>query len=112
MANRSNIPFGARFWRLWRPVWQLRHKANGMLFPALLLFWVMLLISPYIVINRMAAWADHTPISAEVIDQRDTLKVSQQDDRTVWDPKSFFRDSEGRFLDYKIPAIDWTIWFY
>ncbi|MBT6103707.1 MAG: hypothetical protein HOH62_07375, partial [Verrucomicrobia bacterium] len=57
MANRSNIPFGARFWRLWRPVWQLRHKANGMLFPALLLFWVMLLISPYIVINRMAAWA-------------------------------------------------------
>ena len=83
-----------------------------MLFPALLLFWVMLLISPYIVINRMAAWADHTPISAEAIDQRDTLKVSQQDDRTVWDPKLFFRDSEGRFLDYKIPAIDWTIWFY
>ena len=75
-----------------------------MLFPALLLFWVMLLISPYIVINRMSAWAHHTPISAEAIDQRDTLKVSQQDDRTVWDPKSFFRDSEGRFLDYKIPA--------
>ena len=83
-----------------------------MLFPALLLFWVLLLISPYIVINRLATWADHTPISAETIAQRDTLKVSQQDDRTAWDPKSFFRDSEGRYLDYKIPAIDWTIWFY
>ena len=83
-----------------------------MLFPPLLLFWVLLLISPYIVLNRMAAWANHTPISEETIAQRDTLKVSQQDDRTAWDPKSLFRDSEGRYLDYKIPAVDWTIWFY
>ncbi len=86
--------------------------AGGLLFPALLLFWVLLLISPYIVINRLAAWADHTPLTEEIIAQRDTLKVSQQDKRTAWDPKSLFRDSEGRYLDYRIPAVDWTIWFY
>ena len=112
MADHTTIPFGARFWRLWRPVWRLRHKANGFLFPALLLFWVLLLISPYIVINRIAAWAEHTPVQEESIPPEKKLKESRQDQRTAWDPKSLFRDSEGQFLDYKIPAIDWTIWFY
>jgi membrane-associated phospholipid phosphatase len=112
VADHTTIPFGARFWRLWRPVWRLRHKANGFLFPALLLFWVLLLISPYIVINRIAAWAEHTPVQEESIPPEEKLKVSRQDQRTAWDPKSLFRDSEGQFLDYKIPAIDWTIWFY
>ena len=47
------------------------------------------------VFNRMAAWADHTPISAETVAQRDTLKVSQQDERTVWDPKSLLRTAKA-----------------
>ena len=42
-----------------------------MLFPPLLIFCVMLLISPYIVINRMAAWADHTAVLEEAIPQQD-----------------------------------------
>ena len=83
-----------------------------MLFPPLLIFCVMLLISPYIVINRMAAWADHTAVLEEAIPQQDKLKVSRQDERTAWDPKSLFRDSEGRYLDYKIPAVDWTCLLY
>jgi len=83
-----------------------------MLFPPLLLFWVLLLISPYIVINRIAAWADHTPISEELKNNKTDYTISRQDERTAWDPKLLFRDSEGRYLDYKIPAIDWTIWFY
>ena len=58
-----------------------------MLFPPLLIFCVMLLISPYIVINRMAAWADHTAVLEEAIPQQDKLKVSRQDERTAWDPK-------------------------
>ena len=83
-----------------------------MLFPPLLLFWVLLLISPYIVLNRMAAWAHHTPISEELKNNKTDYTISRQDERTAWDPKLLFRDSEGRYLDYKIPAIDWTIWFY
>ena len=83
-----------------------------MLFPTVTLFVVLLLISPYMVINWMAAGADHTSISGETVAQRHTLQVSQQDERTVWDPKSLFRDSNGRYLDYKIPFVDWTIWFY
>ena len=83
-----------------------------MLFPAVTLFAVLLLISPYMVINWMAAGADHTSISGETVAQRHTLQVSQQDERTVWDPKSLFRDSNGRYLDYTIPFLDWTIWFY
>ena len=35
----------------------------------------MLLISPYIVINRMAAWADHTAVLEEAIPQQDKLKA-------------------------------------
>ena len=69
----------------------------------------MELISTNIVFNRMAAWADHTPLSAETVVQRDTLKFSQQDERTAWDPKSLFKDDEGRYLDYKIPVVAWSI---
>ena len=72
----------------------------------------MLLISPYMITNRMAAWAQHTPISAELKNNKTDYTISRQDERTAWDPKSLFRDSEGRYLDYKIPAINWTIWLY
>ena len=112
MSDPAPIPFGARFWRIWKPLWKYREAANGLLYPFLLMLTVLVLISPYMVFNRMAAWADHTPISAETVAQRDTLKVSQQDERTVWDPKSLFKDDEGRYLDYKIPVVDWSIWFY
>ena len=112
MSDPTPIPFGARFWRLWKPLWKCREAANGLLYPFLLMFMVLVLISPYMVFNRMAAWAEHTPLSAETVDQRHTLKVSQQDERTAWDPKSLFKDSEGRFIDYKIPVVDWSIWFY
>jgi len=64
------------------------------------------------VANRLAAAADHTAISEETKSQRHSLQVSQQDERTAWDPKSLFRDSEERYLDYKIPFIDWTGFFY
>ena len=112
MSDPAPIPFGARFWRIWKPLWKYREAANGLLYPFLLMFTVLVLISPYMVFNRMAAWADHTPLSAETVAQRDTLKVSQQDERTAWDPKSLFKDDEGRYLDYKIPVVDWSIWFY
>jgi hypothetical protein len=110
--NPGATPFGARFWRLWKPVWKLRTKANGFLYPFVLMFAVLVFISPYMVFNRLASWADHTPLSSETVAQRDTLKVSQQDERTAWDPKSLFKDSECRFLDYQIPVVDWSIWFY
>ena len=77
------------------------------------MIWGSLLVAiPYMIANGLAAGADHTPIGAEIKAQRHTLKVSQQDERTVWDPKSLFRDREGRYLDYKIRFIDWTIFFY
>ena len=69
--------------------------ANGLIYPFLLMFAVLVLISPYMVFNRMAAWSNHTPLSEETVAQRNTFKVSQQDERTVWDPKSLFKDSEG-----------------
>lgn len=72
----------------------------------------LLVASPYMVANRLAAVADHTPISEETKTQRHTLKVSQRDERTAWGPKSLFRDREGHYLDYKIPFIDWTCFFY
>lgn len=113
MADVKPIPFGARFWRLWRPVWRFRHKANGLYFPFLLICLGSLLVAaPYMVANRLAAAADHTAISEETKSQRHSLQVSQQDERTAWDPKSLFRDSEERYLDYKIPFIDWTGFFY
>jgi len=112
VSDPAPIPFGARFWRLWKPLWKHREAVNGLLYPFLLMFTVLVLISPYMVFNRMAAWADHTPLSAETVAQRDTLKFSQQDERTAWDPKSLFKDDEGRYLDYKIPVVDWSIWFY
>ena len=92
MNDPGPIPFGARFWRLWKPVWNLRTKANGFLYPFLLMFAVLVFISPYMVFNRLASWADPTPLSLETVAQRDTLKVSQQDERTAWDPKSLFKD--------------------
>ena len=113
VANLKPIPFGAQFWRVWRPLWQLRHKVNGRLFPFLLMCWGSLLVAiPYMVVNGLAAGTDHTSISEETKTQRHTLKVSQQDERTAWDPKSLFHDSEGHYLDYKIPFIDWTFFFY
>ena len=113
MADQKFIPFGARFWRLWRPVWRFRHLANGLLFPFLLICLGGLLVAaPYMVANRLAAAADHTAISEETKSQRHSLQVSQQDERTAWDPKSLFRDSEECYLDYKIPFIDWTGFFY
>ena len=113
MPDPKPIPFGARFWRLWRPVWRFRHLANGLLFPFLLICLGGLLVAaPYMVANRLAAAADHTAISEETKSQRHSLQVSQQDERTAWDPKSLFRDSEERYLDYKIPFIDWTGFFY
>lgn len=112
MNDPGPTPFGARFWRLWKPVWKLRSKARGFLYPFLLMFAVLVFISPYMVFNRLASWADHTPLSSETVAQRDTLKVSQQDERTAWDPKSLFKDSEGRYFDYQIPVVDWSIWFY
>ena len=75
MSDPAPIPFGARFWRLWKPLWKHREAVNGLLYPFLLMFTVLVLISPYMVFNRMAAWADHTPLSAETVAQRDTLKV-------------------------------------
>ena len=58
--------------------------------------------------------ADHTPLSAETVAQRDTLKVSQQDERTAWDPKSLFKDDEwplsrlqnpgGRLVNLVLPV--------
>ncbi|SVB60227.1 uncharacterized protein METZ01_LOCUS213081, partial [marine metagenome] len=63
VADQNSIPFGARFWCLWRPVWRFRHKANGLLFPFLLVCWGGLLVGlPYMVANRLAAAADHTLI--------------------------------------------------
>lgn len=62
--------------------------------------------------NRLAAWPDQPPLDEETITQRAELKFSPKDERTVWDPKSLFKDSEGRYLDYKIPVVDWSIWFY
>ena len=113
MADVKPIPFGARFWRLWRPVWRFWNKANGLYFPFLLICLGSLLVAaPYMVANRLAAAADHTAISEETKSQRHSLQVSQQDERTAWDPKSLFRDSEERYLDYKISFIDWTGFFY
>ena len=112
MNNPNPIPFGARFWRLWSPVWKYRKKLNGFLFPSLLLFWVLVLASPYMLFNRMASWPDHTSLDQETITKRESLKFSPKDERTIWDPKSIFKDSEGRYIDYKIPVVDWSIWFY
>ena len=53
-----------------KPLWKHREAANGLLYPFLLMFTVLVLISPYMVFNRMAAWADHTPLSAETVAQR------------------------------------------
>ena len=77
MTDLSTIPFGARFWRIWKPVWKCRNMANGLIYPFLLMFAVLVLISPYMVFNRMAAWSDHTPLSEETVAQRNTFKVSQ-----------------------------------
>lgn len=64
------------------------------------------------VFNRMAAWSAHTPLPVEKREQRHTLKINQQDERTAWDPKSIFRDAQGRYWDYRIPFVDWSILFY
>ena len=93
MSKPNPIPFGARFWRLWSPAWKWRKKGKGYLYPALLLFWVLVLASPYMLFNRMASWPDHTPLDKETITKRDTLAFSPKDERTVWDPKSIFKDN-------------------
>ena len=110
---KSVLPWSSRVWRLWAPLWENRNRRGPHFFSGFVTLLTLVLLSPYLIANRLAADGEHAsspPVS--VVDARDSLQQSQQDARTVWDPKSVFVDSEGRFLDYQVPFIGWTILIY
>lgn len=110
---RSVLPWSARIWPLWRPLWDNRDCRGRHFFAGFVTFLTLVLLSPYLVTNRLAADGKHasTPTAIE-LSERESLTVTQQDARTTWDPKTVFRDSRGRFFDYQIPFIGWTILIY
>ena len=85
-------PVMSRVWKFWSPVWKLRHKQDGRLFPWVATFWMLLLLSPYMLTNRIAAFRDVT----------------------TWDPKTVFPLADGPhpYLDHAIPFVGWTIFIY
>ncbi len=109
----SRLPWSSRVWRLWNPLWVNRNKRGRHFFAGFVTLLTLVLLSPYLIANRLAADGEHasTPTAA-VIESRQSLTESQQDDRTMWDPKSLFVDSAGRFVDYQVPFIGWTILIY
>ncbi len=73
-------PVMSRVWKFWSPVWKLRHKQDGRLFPWVATFWMLLLLSPYMLTNRIAAFRDVTtwdPNSATC--PRDKLNIKLKD---------------------------------
>jgi len=112
-VNRSEpLPYYARPWRIWRPLFAgLSHRDKALRLSVVL--YTLLLLSPYLLTNHIAhsRAGGESPHAAQ-LDHPDSFRVSRQDERTVWDPKTLFVDKDGRFLDYQIPFIDWSILIY
>ena len=53
-------PAFTRVWKIWSPVWKLREKDKGHIFPLAATLWMLLLLSPYLLTNRIAALRDVT----------------------------------------------------
>lgn len=86
----SEGPIGARVWKVWSPLWKLRHHREGRIFPPLATFGMLVLLSPYQLTNWIASFHGVT----------------------IWDPKSVFVLADGRYLDHVIPFVPWTIFVY
>ena len=83
-------PAFTRVWKIWSPVWKLREKDKGYIFPLAATLWMLLLLSPYLLTNRIAALRDVT----------------------AWDPKTVFVLADGSYLDHLIPFVGWSIFIY
>jgi len=79
-----------RLWKIWWPLWPQRHSWQGVLFPTLALIGMLALLSPYLLINSVAAIRG----------------------ASFCDPKSLFPLPDGRSLDNAIPFIGWSLLVY
>jgi len=82
------IPVGV--WRLWTYLYRWRAWWWCWLYVPFTTLVLMILLSPYLMTNRMAARAGVT----------------------VWDPKVLFVLSDGGYLDRAMPFVGWTIVIY
>ncbi len=82
------IPVGV--WRFWTYLYRWREWWKGWLYVPFATLILLILLSPYLLTNRMAARAGVT----------------------VWDPKTLFVLSDGSYLDRSIPFVGWSVVIY